>query len=136
MASPKDAPYHHAVTVGLEDLQNSEPALPCRLLRCEPPSDQDASDNVSFSLLEQAFGSSSLGIIIVEHLPPRFHALRHRLLSYSSALGHLPKQELGMCTVLHALSGCPTVPALIRPQRSSSLQHPNGSWGGLAAGRR
>lgn len=73
MATPKETLQQRAVTVGLEDLQNN---------------------NVSFSLLEQAFGPSSLGIIVVEHLPPRFHVLRHRLLSYSSALGNLPKQEL------------------------------------------
>ena len=52
--------------------------------------------NVEFSTLEEAFGSSSLGIIVVKNLPPKFHELRHRLLSYSSALGSLPKAELGM----------------------------------------
>lgn len=36
----------------------------------------------------------SLGIIVVKDLPPKFHSLRHRLLSYSSALASLPKHEL------------------------------------------
>jgi hypothetical protein len=52
-------------------------------------------DNVDFSLLEEAFGSSSLGIIVVKDLPSKFHELRHKLLSYSSALGNLPEDELG-----------------------------------------
>jgi hypothetical protein len=52
-------------------------------------------DNVGFSVLEEAFGSSSLGIIVVKDLPSKFHELRHKLLSYSSALGSLPEDELG-----------------------------------------
>jgi hypothetical protein len=52
-------------------------------------------DDVDFSLLEGAFGSSSLGIIVVKDLPSKFHELRHKLLSYSSALGNLPQDELG-----------------------------------------
>jgi hypothetical protein len=52
-------------------------------------------DNVDFSLLEEAFGPASLGIIVVKDLPTRFHDLRHRLLSYSSALGNLSAEELG-----------------------------------------
>ncbi|KAJ4292468.1 hypothetical protein N0V90_009130 [Kalmusia sp. IMI 367209] len=62
-----------AVTVGLEELKN---------------------DSVEFSQLEEAFGPSSLGIIVVKDLPSKFHELRHRLLSYSSALANLPKKEL------------------------------------------
>lgn len=57
----------------------------------------NVSGNVDFSLLEEAFGSSSLGIIVVKDLPQEFHTLRHTLLSYSSALGNLPAKELGMC---------------------------------------
>jgi hypothetical protein len=52
-------------------------------------------DDVDFSLLEDAFGSSSLGIIVVKDLPSKFHELRHKLLSYASALGNLPEDELG-----------------------------------------
>ncbi|KAF2182508.1 Clavaminate synthase-like protein [Zopfia rhizophila CBS 207.26] len=51
-------------------------------------------DNISFSTLEEAFGPSSLGIIVVKNLPPKFHELRHKLLSYSSALASLPQEEL------------------------------------------
>lgn len=54
-----------------------------------------AVDKVEFSLLEDAFGPASLGIIVVKDLPSKFHELRHRLLSYSSALGNLPQNELG-----------------------------------------
>lgn len=57
--------------------------------------DLDGKDDVDFSLLEEAFGSSSLGIIVVKDLPPKFHDLRHRLLSYASALGNLSQDELG-----------------------------------------
>jgi hypothetical protein len=52
-------------------------------------------DNVDFSLLEDAFGPASLGIIIVKDLPSRFHELRHKLLSYSSALASLSPDQLG-----------------------------------------
>lgn len=53
-------------------------------------------DNVDFSILEEAFGPASLGIIVVKDLPSKFHDLRHRLLSYSSALGNLSPEDLGM----------------------------------------
>ncbi|KAF2868814.1 hypothetical protein BDV95DRAFT_579434 [Massariosphaeria phaeospora] len=62
-----------AVSVNLEDLRN---------------------DTVDFSLLEEAFGPSSLGIIVVKNLPAKFHSLRHRLLSYSSALASLSPEQL------------------------------------------
>lgn len=52
-------------------------------------------ETVEFSTLEEAFGSSSLGIIVVKDLPKEFYELRHKLLSYSSALGNLPQGELG-----------------------------------------
>jgi isopenicillin N synthase-like dioxygenase len=63
-----------AVMVGLGDLKN---------------------ENVNFSALEEAFGASSLGIIVVKDLPSQFHTLRHKLLSYASALASLPQDELG-----------------------------------------
>ncbi|OCK85577.1 Clavaminate synthase-like protein [Lepidopterella palustris CBS 459.81] len=62
-----------AVTVSLDDLRQG---------------------NIEFSTLEQAFGPSSLGIILVKDLPPGFAELRHKLLSYSSSLASLPKDEL------------------------------------------
>lgn len=52
-------------------------------------------DKVDFGLLEQAFGPESLGIIVVKDLPDRFHALRAKLLSYSSALASLSPEQLG-----------------------------------------
>ncbi|KAJ9646419.1 hypothetical protein H2201_001381 [Coniosporium apollinis] len=62
-----------AVSVSLEDLRNGD---------------------VPFSKLEEAFGPSSLGIIIVRGLPEQFTRLRHGLLSYSSYLANLPQEEL------------------------------------------
>lgn len=52
-------------------------------------------DNVDFTLLEQAFGPESLGIIVVKDLPQKFHGLRHKMLSYSSALASLSPEQLG-----------------------------------------
>ena len=51
--------------------------------------------DVLFATLEEAFGPSSLGIIIVSGLPERFAKLRHELLSYSSYLANLPQEQLG-----------------------------------------
>ncbi|OCL14065.1 Clavaminate synthase-like protein [Glonium stellatum] len=50
--------------------------------------------NVKFSTLEEAFGPSSLGIIIVKDLPLRFNHLRHKMLSYSSFLAGLSSAQL------------------------------------------
>ncbi|KAF1813700.1 Clavaminate synthase-like protein [Eremomyces bilateralis CBS 781.70] len=49
---------------------------------------------VSFDSLEDAFGPSSLGIIVVKHLPTKFAELRAKLLSYASYLANLPAEEL------------------------------------------
>ncbi|KAF2458260.1 hypothetical protein BDY21DRAFT_342007 [Lineolata rhizophorae] len=49
---------------------------------------------VPLSALEDAFGPTSLGIIVVKDLPSKFANLRHRLLSYSSYLANLPQGEL------------------------------------------
>lgn len=48
-----------------------------------------------FSTLQDAFGPSSLGILVVKDVPPEFADLRRRALSYASYLGNLPKAELG-----------------------------------------
>lgn len=53
---------------------------------------EDAS--VAFDVLEEAFGSSSLGILIVQDLPSQYADLRHRLLSYASYLANLPSHKL------------------------------------------
>ncbi|KAF2470969.1 Clavaminate synthase-like protein [Lindgomyces ingoldianus] len=62
-----------AVSVSLSDLRN---------------------DNIEFSMLEDAFGPASLGIIVVKDLPAQFQELRRKLLSFSSALGNLPQDQL------------------------------------------
>lgn len=49
---------------------------------------------VSFQTLENAFGPSSLGIIVVKGLPAEFSSLRLNLLSYASYLANLPEEEL------------------------------------------
>lgn len=53
---------------------------------------------VSFEALQEAFGPDSLGILVVKDVPPEFADLRLRLLSYSSYLGNLPKETLGIVT--------------------------------------
>jgi len=53
------------------------------------------SASVPFEILEKAFGSASLGILIVKDLPVRFLELRLKLLSYASYLANLPTEELG-----------------------------------------
>jgi hypothetical protein len=55
---------------------------------------QDGS--VPFSALEDAFGPSSLGILVVRDLPKNFSELRENLLSYSSYLANLPQVRLGL----------------------------------------
>ncbi|KAF2401810.1 Clavaminate synthase-like protein [Trichodelitschia bisporula] len=50
--------------------------------------------SVPFETLEEAFGSSSLGIIVVKDLSPQFVDLRRSLLSYASYLANLPQDEL------------------------------------------
>ena len=59
---------------------------------------QDGS--VPFSALEDAFGPSSLGILIVRDLPDIFSELRQTLLSYSSYLANLPDESLGKIALL------------------------------------
>lgn len=49
--------------------------------------------SVPFTALEEAFGESSLGILVVKDLPTRYNVLREKLLSYSSYLARLPEKE-------------------------------------------
>jgi hypothetical protein len=51
--------------------------------------------SVSFERLTDAFGPSSLGIIIVKDLPLGFQDLRAEVLSNASYLANLPEEELG-----------------------------------------
>ena len=57
-----------------------------------------SSGSVPFTTLEEAFGESSLGILVVKDLPARFSILRERLLSYSSCLAQLPSADLDALT--------------------------------------
>jgi len=54
---------------------------------------------VPLESLKEAFGPDSLGILIVRDVPPEFAELRHRLLSYSSYLGNLPKSALSTIAI-------------------------------------
>jgi hypothetical protein len=51
---------------------------------------------VPSSALEEAFGPTSLGIIIVRDLPPEFPELRGRLLFAASQIAKLPADDLSM----------------------------------------
>jgi hypothetical protein len=57
-----------------------------------------AEGSVAFTTLEEAFGESSLGILVVDGLPARYAVLREKLLSYSSYLAQLPQGELDALT--------------------------------------
>ncbi|KAL8938227.1 MAG: hypothetical protein Q9216_004011 [Gyalolechia sp. 2 TL-2023] len=59
--------------------------------------------SVTFDILEEAFGQSSLGILIVRGLPPQFPDLRLRLLSYASYLANLPSHILGTFAIFASL---------------------------------
>jgi isopenicillin N synthase-like dioxygenase len=72
-------------------------------------------------LLEEAFGPASLGIIVVKDLPARFHDLRHRLLSYSSALGNLSAEELGE-------RSCPCIYREQTDTQIAKLESPASKW--------
>ncbi|KAF7713802.1 Uncharacterized protein PECH_002739 [Penicillium ucsense] len=67
------APIAQAVTVSLKELQDG---------------------TVSFDSLTEAFGPSSLGIIIVKDLPEQFKQLRTQVLSHASYLAALPSSDL------------------------------------------
>ncbi|KAA8903586.1 hypothetical protein FN846DRAFT_53643 [Sphaerosporella brunnea] len=60
------------------------------------------SGSVSSSALLKAFGPDSLGIIVVNSLPPRFKELRTRLLSYASHIAALPADALAALEAPHA----------------------------------
>ena len=66
-----------AVTVGLKDLEQG---------------------SVPFETLEDAFGETSLGILVVKDLPSKYTNLRSKLLSYSSYLAQLPAADLEALT--------------------------------------
>lgn len=55
-----------------------------------------STGSVPFEALTEAFGPSSLGIIVVKNLPSTFKELRAQVLSNSSYLASLPQDELGL----------------------------------------
>lgn len=57
---------------------------------------------IPFEVLEEAFGPSSLGILLVKDLPTKFPVLRHKLLSYGSYLANLSSEELDTLTFASA----------------------------------
>lgn len=67
------------------------------------------SGSISFETLDEAFGPSSLGILVVKDLPAEYERLRSALLSYASYLAAFPPEELG------------NVLAIIHPQALTSL---------------
>lgn len=80
-----------AVTVSLKDFENGKrhPSFPHWYTHL------DNTGVVSFDTLTEAFGPSSLGIIIVKDLPPEFVQLRAQVLSNASYLAALSNSELG-----------------------------------------
>ncbi|RAL00446.1 uncharacterized protein BO80DRAFT_465272 [Aspergillus ibericus CBS 121593] len=72
-----DIPVAQAVTVSLQELIDG---------------------TISPSTLTEAFGPSSLGIILVKDLPPTFPSLRAQVLSNASYLASLPDAELESLT--------------------------------------
>lgn len=81
------------VTVSLDDLRTGQTIIPLPISIIHQT--KKSQDVISFDTLEQAFGPTSLGILLVSSLPPTFLPLRHQLLSYASHLANLPETELG-----------------------------------------
>jgi hypothetical protein len=67
-----------------------------------PLTDSVNAGAVPFSTLEEAFGPTSLGIIVVQGLPERFTQLRSQLLQQASYLAHLPSSSLDAVTSAEA----------------------------------
>ena len=91
-----------AVVVSLNDLKDCQLFMPAFF---QVPLLILLSASVPFEKLEEAFGPSSLGILIVKDLPAKFVELRHKLLSNASYLANLPSEDLGIatstCIVIH-----------------------------------
>lgn len=86
------APVAQAVTVSLTDLENGKCHFSLYIPQHTHPENVGV---VSFDSLTEAFGPSSLGIIIVKDLPQEFVQLRAQVLSNASYLAALPNPELG-----------------------------------------
>ena len=94
MAERTSASTPKPVTVTLEALRNGD--FPCAT---ENPTTLrhiklTSTGTVPFSTLEQAFGPTSLGILLVSNLPDHFHTDRSDVLSHASYLAALPPSEL------------------------------------------
>lgn len=90
----------------LKDCESSQKKTKKTLVIVHETNARTSTASVSFSTLDDAFGQSSLGILIVKDLPPRFSSLRHQLLSYASYLASLPQHELGIMKYFLPLSQC------------------------------
>jgi hypothetical protein len=84
------APNQQPVTVSLRDLQSGEANYVSKEGQY-----LFSIGSVSLSTLEEAFGQSSLGILIVKDLPTDFQPLRTKLLSFASYLAQLSQEQLG-----------------------------------------
>jgi len=84
-----------AVTVSLKELENGTKHHISIDYRRVTDLNQGT---VSFDTLTEAFGLSSLGIIIVKDLPENFIHLRKQVLSNASHLASLPESELSTST--------------------------------------
>ncbi|MCJ1245960.1 hypothetical protein MMC30_003164 [Trapelia coarctata] len=92
----RSKPLQVAVTVSLTDLQRGKNTLNL-VLHVQWP-DTLSTGDVPFEALEEAFGLSSLGILVVKDLPSKFTQLRETVLSYASYLANLNPEILGSCS--------------------------------------
>ena len=84
-------PNQQPVTVSLRDLQSGE----ANKSVSKEGKYLFSIGSVRLSTLEEAFGQSSLGILIVKDLPTDFQPLRTKLLSFASYLAQLSQEQLG-----------------------------------------
>lgn len=91
------APVAQAVTVSLNDLVNGNVSwgTPASDSCIPGQAANTIAGTVSFDTLTEAFGPSSLGIIVVKDLPEKFVQLRKQVLSNASYLAALSQSELG-----------------------------------------
>ena len=95
MADGHPSTSPQAVTVSRNDLEKGRCFLSDQPYCVVQEANRPSTGNVPFHTLEEAFGPTSLGIILVKDLPSNYIDLRRRLLSYSSYLANLPAEELG-----------------------------------------
>jgi hypothetical protein len=114
-----------AVTVSLEDLKKG------KWRGCSVESGfrfglTHKTGTVPFETLQSAFGPDSLGILVVEDLPPEFPQVRHEVLSYASYLGNLPTETLGrVFSLVVSVSHYPSSPSNAPLQRRLKMPRPS-----------